>query len=146
MLAFLERLFSSALVDFLCRYVKFWRFMWIWCVSIASRLFAWELSHSSLHHFDLKLSLILLSKSCPPLEMFSDFPLINKYCCRPSSLPGSSGPGCIGGLLGNGHCSCPRTHPVFQRHTACVFYGTLYLSTEPLWFCVSSWSCVMWLC
>lgn len=84
-----------------------------------------------IHHFDLKLFLILLFESCPPLEMFSDFLLIDKYCCRPSSPPVSSGPGCIGELLGDGHCSCPHTHLVFQRHTPVYFMGHCVSSQSP---------------
>lgn len=119
--------------------------MWIHCVSIHVPVDSFH-GNCHIHHFDLKLSLILLFKSRPPLEIFSDFPLISKNCLRPPSPPVSSGPGCIGELLGNGHCSCPHTHLVFQRHTACVFHGALCLSPEALWLCVSSWSCVMWLC
>lgn len=145
-LAFLERLLSSAAwfpLQVCCLVLKVYVnsvYVSI-CVPVDSLH-----GYCRIHHFDLKLSLILLFISCPPLEMFSDFPLINKYCCRPSSPPVSSGPGHIGEFLGDEHCSCPHTHLVFQRHTACIFYGALCLSTESLWLCISSWSCVMWLC
>lgn len=41
--------------------------------------------HGSCHiyHFDLKLSLILLLKSCPPLEVFFNLHLIKNYAADP---------------------------------------------------------------
>lgn len=117
-LAFLERLFSSAVVEFLCKYARFEGL----CEFGVSHMPVDSLHGSChIHHCDLKLSLLLLFKSCPPLEMFSDFPLMDKYCCRPSSPPVSRGPGVLvscwdmGTALAPTHILCFRdTQPVFS--------------------------------
>lgn len=144
MLAFLERLLSSGPIDFLCKYgTYFCRVTWTLCVSIYVLVGSLHgICH--LYHFDLKLSSILLFNTCPPLEMFSDLHLIIKYAADPL-LHWWPMDAYIGELWGGGCYACLWAHPLLQR-PVCLFYGALCLSTEPLWLCVSSRSCIMWLC
>lgn len=144
-LAFLERILSSVLIDFLCKYATwFCKVTWTLCISI--RMLVDSLRGSShIYHFDLKMSLILLGESSLNLALLWRCFLISTWLKSILQTLFSTSDQWRGVLVScweMGATLAPVRIPCYRDQSVCFTCS----STGPLRLRVLSLSCVMRLC